>query len=59
MRDTAIELGRVMCDGALRIGVSSLRCYDDAFLISLAWMAGAMVLAVALMATRGLRGGRA
>jgi hypothetical protein len=59
MRDTAIEVGKVICEGALRIGVSSLRCYDDAFVISLAWMVGAMVLAVALMATRGLRGGRA
>jgi hypothetical protein len=55
MRDTAVEVGRAVCDGALRLGLSSLRCYEDAFLISLAWMAGALLLAAAVMAGKGLR----
>jgi hypothetical protein len=55
MRDTAVEVGRAVCDGALRLGFSSLRCYEDAFLISLAWMAGALLLAAAVMAGKGLR----
>ena len=55
MRDTAVEVGRALCDGALRLGFSSLRCYEDAFLISLAWMAGALLLAAAVMAVKGLR----
>ena len=56
MRNTAIEVGRAVCEGALQFGFSSLRCYEDAFLLSLAWMAGAMLLAAAVMAGRGLHG---
>ena len=54
VRDTAFEVGRRICEGALRVGFSGLNCYDHAFLASLGWMAGAMLLAAAVVASRKL-----
>ena len=56
MRDMAIEVGRALCAGALQSGLSGLRCYADGFLLSLGWLAGALLLVAVVIAGKALRG---
>ncbi len=55
MNDMVIEVGNVLCRGALEIGIGGFRCYEQNFLLTLGLSAGAVLILAAVAVSKGLR----
>jgi hypothetical protein len=49
MNEIAIQLGLVLCRGAIQLGVGGLRCYEQMSLQSLGWSAAAFLMILAML----------
>jgi hypothetical protein len=54
MEELALQVGGLLCQGALGLGLRGLSCYNRAGLIGLGWSAAAVLLLCLILGSKGL-----